>query len=460
MRPRRQRGWPGLERVSIAALLLFSAGLMVRNAWVHQPEWAYDFAVHIGSARNNESLTDWRPRPLVDQLEYNPPLYYMTASKLNHLFERVSRSAGRAFKANPYFAYRAMHIGIFLCVTGFYTLLLAPRLFARRETRGAFALGLVLIPNTYLASVMMRADHLLLLFVQLLAGFWFFFDFPSHLATSRWRQAVWACALIGMANSRNFALPAFALFLGWGAFLWGRHARGRGRSERLACSVAILVVLALSGQHYVHRWATTGLTVAQRTDLAYYRDYLLKQEGFDRRAMFLNLEFSRLLVGPPNRFAVFSGDNAFLPRLWGDMWADHWLYFSGRPLQELKAAFKRVVLVTGIPFTLLFFGAPVLLIGESLGAAWKRRRFTAPGLPEAGALLFLAALGLLGVFVWNEPEVGKNSTVKFCYLMGYSNLALLPMMRWVDRTEARARAWLAYSVILWLSGLPLYVFWA
>jgi hypothetical protein len=137
------------------------------------------------------------------------------------------------------------------------------------------------------------------------------------------------------------------------------------------------------------------------------------------------------------------------------MWADHWLYFSGPKQGETKAELKRVALLAAIPFTLFYFGACI----AALPRAWSRWRRSLPfDAPSTAALLFLCAFALLLIFVYREPEVGKNSTVKFCYLLGYAWLPLFPML---DRARDYPHAvpvLLGYTALLAVICLPLYVF--
>jgi hypothetical protein len=78
--------------------------------------------------------------------------------------------------------------------------------------------------------------------------------------------------------------------------------------------------------------------------------------------------------------------------------------------------------------------------------------------PSVAALPFLCALALLLVFVYREPEVGKNSTVKFCYLLGYAWLPLLPMLDRASQYTKAIPVLLGYTALLAAVCVPLYVF--
>jgi hypothetical protein len=448
IRPRERNDW------LVIAVIVAAVTIMVHNTIAHPPTSAYDYGAHRASIERNESLRDPWPKTPAAQLEYNPALYYALFAKANRLLEVLT---GRSLE--PYYVFRVGHLVMIALVALLLARGLVPRMTGDPRLRLWFALGLFVIPNLYLAQVMVRADHLLLLFLIMLFYLWFRFDFPNQLPQSNWRLAAWVTCLVGMANARSFALPAFTLFFFWGLWAiydsYGPIGRWSG-ANWWRVLVAVSLVIALGGQHYLIRAARTGVVVSLDTDLPYYAKYEELQRGFDRVPMFTNVEFD-VLLATPNRRAQFSGgNNALWPRLYGDMWADHWLYFSGpKKLIESKAQFKRVALVAAIPFTLFYFGACI----AALPRAWSRWRRGLPfDAPSAAALLFLCAFALLLVFVYREPEVGKNSTVKFCYLLGYAWLPLLPMLDRASEYPRTVPVLLGYTALLAAICLPLYAF--
>jgi hypothetical protein len=435
----------------VIAVIAASIAIMVYNTAAHPPKEAYDYREHSPAIARNASLQDLWPKTAPGNLEYNPPLYYALFAKPNRLLELL---AGRSLE--PYYVFRVGHLVMITLAALVLARGLVPRMTADPRLRLWFALGLFVIPNIFLAQVMVRADHLLLFCVSMLFYLWFRFDFPTQLPHSNWRLAAWVACLVGMANARSFALPAFALFFFWGLWAIREGHGGRwSRDIRWRVVIAVGLVIALGGQHYLARYARTGLVLSQRIDLPYWARYEKLQRGFDRVPMFTNVQFDVLLT-TPNRHAAFRGGNALWPRLYGDMWTDHWLYFSGpRHGIEMKAEFKRVALIAAIPFTVFYLGACI----AAFPRAWLRwRRGLSFDAPSAAALVFLGGLALLIVFVYQEPEVGKNATVKFCYLLGYIWLPLLAMLDRAGDYPRLSPMLLGYTALLAAICLPLYVF--
>jgi len=288
---------------------------------------------------------------------------------------------------------------------------------------------------------MVRADHLLFLFIHLLFFLWFYYEFPQKLAQSTWRQCAWVLSLGGMANARPFSLAAFGLFFVWGLIVLVREGKG------VRVATLALVTLMGSGYFYFTRYQRTGLIFAQRTDDE-------KQVGWSRTPMFLNLEFYKLLDAP-NRNANFTGQNAFLPRLYGDMWADHWLYFSGPTYVDEKTRPKKIVLIVGSLFSIGYFVSLFYYAVRGIGATLRKKELRAA---ETAGLLSAGALILLVVFVYREPEVDKNSSVKFAYLLGYQWFPIFCMLDLMNKYRALIKPMFIYSALLFLLALPLYVF--
>jgi hypothetical protein len=434
----------------VIAVIAAAIAIMVHNMVVHPPTSAYDYGAQRASIDRNASLQDPLLRTPSRQLEYNPALYYALFAKPTRLLELLTDRS-----LEPYYVFRAGHLVMIALAAVLLVGGLLPELTGDPRLRLWFALGLFVIPNLYLAQVMVRPDHLLMFSVSILFYLWFRFDFPNRLPHSNWRLAAWAGCLVVMANARNFALPVYALFFFWGLrVIYETHGPiGRwSGATRWRVLVAVGLVIALGGQHYLIRYARTGLVLGLPPDATY--DEL--KHGFDRSPMFTNMEFG-VLLATPNRNASFAGgNNALWPRLYGDMWADHWLYFSG-PAQgmESKAEFKRVALVAAIPFTLFYIGACI----AALPRAWSRWRRRLPfDAPSAAALVFLCGLAFLLLFIYREPEPGENTTVKFCYLLGYAWLPLFPMLDRASNYPKVIPVLLGYTALLAAICLPLYVF--
>jgi hypothetical protein len=430
------------------AIIASAAIIMLINTFTHPPLMSYDYTRHLHATRLNESWTQLLPQKPATVLEYNPPYYYYFFGKINHLIELLSNQ-----RHDPYYLFRLGHLAMIISIAVLYSYSLLPRLIKHRLIIVWFTLALFTIPNLFLAQVMVRADHLLFLFIHLLFYCWFRFNFSQKLPRSPWRIAAWAGCLIGMSNARNFALPAVMLFGAWGILLL---ARAGFRQKTLRYNVltigTILITIALSGSYYFNRYQNTGFIFNQEQRTSYHHYYFQRQQGFERRHLFLNLEFHELLK-IPNRHAHFTGGNAFLPRLYGDMWADHWLYFSGdKVFHDKKIPWKQVVLLMAVPFTLAYWVVPALYVRE----IFRKKKIH---WPHTAALLFYAATALFIFFIYREPEVGKNSTIKFCYLFGYSWFPIVCMAAHLDTLPRRLTTpWLIYTAILFLCCLPLALF--
>ncbi|MFO1492067.1 MAG: hypothetical protein U1F77_15660 [Kiritimatiellia bacterium] len=207
------------------------------------------------------------------------------------------------------------------------------------------------------------------------------------------------------------------------------------------------LILALGGQHYLLRFLRTGRVASQSMVSEYYVRYEELEKNFARAPMFANLQFD-LLLEKPNRYAVYrNGNNAVFPRLYGDAWADHWLFFSGPKYEDRKEACKRIVLVAAAPWTLLY------LFGALRGLARIRREPFSRG--AFASLLFLSGFAAVMAFVYTEPEVGKNASVKFSYLLAFQWLPVLNLADWLSARPRWLRGVTAYTALLFLLCLPL-----
>jgi hypothetical protein len=423
-------------------VLAVASLIMLANTFTHPVTQNYDYKVHQETIRANISLRQYM-LPGAGQLEYNPPLYYMIYGKASRLVQLVVRR-----ELDPFYIFRLLHLVAIVGIGWLYLFRLIPRLTQSRFLVQWAALAFFVVPNVFLSQVMVRADHLLFLFIHLLFFLWFYYEFPQKLAQSTWRQCAWVLSLVGMANARSLSLAAFGVFFVWGLIVLVR--------ERKAVRVAALALVTLigSGYFYFTRYQRTGLIFAVRTDLPYYESYYQKQIGWSRTPMFLNLEFYKLLDAP-NRNANFTGQNAFLPRLYGDMWADHWLYFSGPTHVDEETRPKKIVLIVGSLFSIGYFVSLFYYAVRGIGATLRKEELRAA---ETAGLLFAGALILLVVYVYREPEVDKNSTVKFAYLLGYQWFPIFCMLDFMNKHRALIKPVLIYSALLFLLALPLYVF--
>lgn len=462
-----------------AFLLALSTGIMLWNTFAHPPRNVYDSHHHLPLIAANEDLLDWMPHPAEGLFDHLPVFYYAALGKAHRLLEVLSGGDW-----HPFYVFRIFHIAFIALVAGLFAFSLLPRLTGDRgATARWFMAAALLLPNLYLSQVMVRSDHFLFLFINLLFYLWFRFDFPTRMATSRWRLAVWAVLLVAMANSRNFCMAAYLVFLAWGVWALALQARQARWGWRLGVAALLLAVAAASSAHYALRYRQTGLLFEQTQNSPRFLSFQAREEGFDRRLLFLNFEFDEIWR-EPNRRAQFHattawparlfdiaprdasfGDdmNAFLPRLYSDMWGDHWLYFSGRYVKRVdpdnvwahKYPLKRAVVVAAAPFTLLYFLVPV---GMALAGAFGLLRRRAPTAGQTAAAIFCMAFALLTLWIAGQPEPGANVTVKFCYLFAYAWLPLVALAEFLVARPRLARVVRVYTWALLALCLPLAVF--
>lgn len=461
-------------------LLMISAAIMAWNTFAHAPAAVYDSRHHVRLIEANADPLDWRPHAAEGLFDHLPVLYYAVLGKLHRLVEAVS---GLDF--HPFYFFRLIHLLAILGMVGLLAFDLLPRMAgATPAGTRAFIAAALLIPNLYLSQVMIRSDHFVALFAQLLFYLWFRFEFPGRLAESGWRRAAWAVLLVAMANSRNFSLPAFVVFFAWGGLvlLWDARRR-RGWGPRVGAAALLALVAGLSSVHYAMRYARTGRLFEQTQTSDRFARYQERAKGFDRRLLFLNFQFDRVLANPtrevrfeatkawparrlniPTRDATFEDDNnALFPRLYADMWGDHWLYFSGSRIRRLdesrvwshKLPLKRVVLVAAAPFTLMYVLVPLAMAASGLLGLARGQR---PSAGQTAASIFVLAFGLLAVWVAGQPEPGINTSVKFCYLGAFAVFPLIAIYEGLLRHPRIARWTVLYVWGLWALCLPLAVF--
>lgn len=440
-----------LSNIVILLIIALSGLIMLANTFTHSPSNSYDYILHYEDIRKNQELDDFLPKQMHPRLSYNPPLYYYLFGKINHLIELVISR-----ELDPYYLFRIVHLSIIITIAVLYAFSLVPYLTKNRGLIRWFSFALFIFPNLYLSQVMVRADHLLLLFVHLLFYFWFRFDFHTKLATSRWRIAVWSICLVGMANSRNFALPAFLLFFIWGLVLiLSNSVRNKSILSRAKIAAILIAIIVLSSCHYAYRYFTTGQIIGQSLTNLYNIHYYERQKGFDHSLLFLNFQFDRLFENP-NRYAKFKTGNSFFPRLYGDMWADHWLYFSAKEVKkESKKSLKLIILMYASLFTILYFTIPILQFIEAGFSLIKRK---ALNWNQTAALLFIGAFILFILVLYNYSEVGKNSIVKFCYLLGYYWFPFFCLLGFLKEHPKFAKIFQIYTISLFLLCIPLFIY--
>lgn len=494
-----------------ALVILVSIGIMVVNSLSYPAKSAYDYGAHYQMARANEALKSYTFK-YTGTSDYNPALYYVIIGKLNHGLEVIFGT-----KIDPTLTGRWLFL-LLLAITGFlYCYGLLPRLTESVASINLISLSMFLIPCFYKMQIMARPGHFLFLFTFLLIYFWFRYDFKDELHKSMPRQLIWALLLIGAANVRHLAFPMFVIFLVWGGWLllYNSFVRKEGIGRVRAVSL-ILIVVIFAGWFYISRIFREGkmLEVSGSED-TYLKRYSARTRGFDYMKLFGNMEFYKLIKNAPNRLAGFGEvdeftrndyeryimpqmkirwdrkmmrtlfdmyrydhvkdsyvlidqseenkkkaygilrfvvNNSFFPRLYGSMWADHWLYVSGPRMKDNEVFWKKATLIAAIPFTLLYFLLPL-----PYGVRFVRRVFSfkKPDIYDISGILFYAGVLILVLFVYKYPLVGKNSTVKFAYLLGFIWFPLICFADFFKKHENLLKYVLAYTIGLFLLCLPL-----
>lgn len=149
-------------------------------------------------------------------------------------------------------------------------------------------------------------------------------------------------------------------------------------------------------------------------------------------------------------------NNSFLPRLYGDMWADHWLYFSGKVGEDKKIFYKKMIMIAAIPFFILYLGLVILYVINGIKYAIREKVIK---INHISAFLFLSVF-VMFIFLTNFSMmvIGKNSIVKFGYIYAYYPLPLLLILSFFKRRKRLLNYMVFYSMILYIFALPLIIF--
>jgi hypothetical protein len=433
-------------KIILLFIIMAGVAIMFVNTFTHPPEQSYDYTNHLASIAVSDSITDWMPYRLPKDFEYNPVLYYYA-----HLIEII---VGRTLQ--PYYYFRLIHISFILLLAYLYGFSLLSHLKINPKLSSWFVLGMFLIPNIYLSQVMVRGDHLLLLLVNLFFYLWWRYDLPRHLAHSKLFISIWVIMLIAAANTRHFALPAFTIFFIWGiVILLNNKQSSRSSINYFKIITLGVIIVVLSSLHYANR-LTRVESVGQSFVTGGNSN---NQSDFSRGQMFTNIQFNKLWR-TPSRGADFREGHALWPRLYGDMWADHWLYFSGsfdkgiaRP--DEKERLKQIVLIAAIPLTILYFGLPLIHSANAISALLHRSRLT---WWQTSALLFVGAVLMLIILNWADPRLPNNDNAKFGYLLAYMWLPFFSILAWIQQHPRFLRYLYPYTVFLFLLCLPLYFY--
>lgn len=282
-------------------VIALSGLIMFMNTYRHPTENIYDFGSHNRSFLLNEHYA----YPVTTySLSYNSPIYYYIVGKLNFLVEKLT-----FMEIDPNYIARLLQMLFYLTTAFLFAFKLLPKFNYSDFDIFLFTLMLFVIPNIFLAQVMSRPDHLLFISINLLFFFWFYYDYPRKLVTSKGHLVIWSLCLIISANSRHFAIIFYLIFFGFGVFYLIRDgflANSFTRSRKIFVIVWIFLTIALSGSFYIARYFMYG-KILSMPDKSYSNNYktLTRYFGLDRRLeMFFNMEFNKLFE-EPNRLANY-----------------------------------------------------------------------------------------------------------------------------------------------------------
>ncbi len=154
-------------------------------------------------------------------------------------------------------------------------------------------------------------------------------------------------------------------------------------------------------------------------------------------------------------YGVININNSFLPRLVGDMWADHWLYFSGPKGTDAEVNSKQIILILAAPFTIFYFLGWIYSLRFLLKREFKKllKIETITSIIFGGTLIIYT---YFSVFSFSEPS--KNSIIKFVYLSGIYYLPFFLFLSIIKKRKVFTGLLLVYLVIVFIAALPLYVY--
>jgi len=440
----------------ITFLVFIVSGLiMLANTFRHPEVFMYDEWAHQRAVQQFQEKFFALPETIrYHHMQYNPALYYYLMGKLNYLVEAFAD-----VRISWHYMPRIASLASILFIAYLYAFSLVPRMVKNKSAVQWFTFAFLLFPNVYLCQVMVRPDHLLFFSLHLLFYLWFRFDFHDKLARSGWRMVAWSILLMVMAHSRHFAIVGFAVFFAMGIFLLGRHVFiSRSFRDGIFVLAVIAATIVVSSSHYASRYIGSGRLMGTSSmeieEGAPAEKEETDKQPFDRGELFFNFQFDEL-YRRPNRMADFRGErggNSFFPRLYGDLWADHWLHFSGAKLKETKVFEKRRVLLYGSVFTILWVIFPLLSTAGSCVALLRRKQIKAQ---HVAGWLSVGGVAILAALLYVHPYVGKQSTVKGAYIYAYYLFPFFPMLRLFDRFPKLGFLLHVYTIALYLLCVPL-----
>jgi hypothetical protein len=437
------------------------------------------------------------------KMAYNGPLYYLPALLVHRpadvpLVERSSKSEGedeeaiasREAASSPVGPSEKTHRQKLLTLLRYTNIFWGlvtylgwiyfafPRLL--RGFRAWFLASLLLlaIPGFQKLGVMVHPDNAFAALTTVGVCVWLWVRDRYRAGTLSFRHLIlFAVAAGGIGLTRPFAaVPVTVLTAVLLVYL---VKLGGWRWRWLVPRAAVLVAIAaaLSVSWFAYRWRYTGHVTNAYRD-RYIQSFERRRPGFDFVSYFTSFHVSDLLDTPNRRLGPGSRNNSpdansFFTLLYSEVWADHWLYFSGSQRSERKLWPKRALLTAALatPAIVLALGAGFWLdivrrsrrlLAEQRQHPWRERARLALERFELDlVLLGIAGLGAGLYLYWQTGPAllpGKNSTIKFVYIASLCGPAIALLFR--RRLKPLSfNVLTAYFLILFVLSIPVAMFW-
>lgn len=488
---------PSSGRFIIAVLLCIKLALLVWNAVVFEGK-VYDQAHHQDRALFGGLRAG--------KMAYNPPLYYLPALLVKRppevpLIERSITGAGdddeeaaaREAKKSPVGPEETAHKAKQMKLLRYFNLLYAsliyigwicvafPRILPGFRSWFLASLLLLSLPGLQKLAVMVHPDNAFAGLVTLAVCAWLFVRDRFRAGKLEFRHLLGFAAIAGFVGlTRPFSIaPVAVLTVALMVYLF--RLEGRRWLRLIPRAAALLTIVGvLSGSWYVYRWYVSGQVTNAYRD-RYIETFAKRRPGFDYVAYFSTFHAAELLEVPNRKMGggtanIYDNNpsaNSFFTLLYSEVWADHWLYFSGKKDREGKLWPKRTVLAVALgtpPLVLLLAGGFVAdlvrrsrrVLADAKGnTIWARLAQLAKRLEVDLVLLGIAGLGCLLYLYWQTGPAllpGKNSTIKFVYVASLvgPTLALLFRRRLMPFSFNLLAA---YFLVLFIVSLPVAMFW-
>lgn len=422
----------------VIALVLIN-GLVLINAWLHNPLIGYDAADHLHYA---EALSGGRLVGPEDSHEFfSPPLPYL-----------VPAVAMAAFGADLYTAAKWAQIANVLLSIGL-TLGLAwlARRFGSPSGHPSALVALILLgllPVYYKSFAFVRGEPYVAFFAVAILVLIALMPAPSEMTIGRsvgLGVAMGLCAL-----SRQWGILLFPAILAWFALVWHRESLDRRRVAHAAI-IAFAVTALVGGWFYFSLLARFGSITAFNRPQATDTVAATVSLGLGTDALAGDRSLFRRPVRP-------SFKNQLLPILYAETWGDYWGYFtvyghdrrtgavvqglaldraigeSGSPawldtnIREMSRYLGRVNLVSLAPTLIAFVAFLAVLL------TWRRRT-------DVERFVVLGSLTTLAGYLWfvkSYPSFGGGDTVKATYILQVFPLMALLVGGLASRIESRS----------------------